>query len=366
MGLEKMKTFRKLRCICSLALLLSLNVFCFGQTSDTDAYLRKFEKKWNEYLKALGNVEGSINCKRTRNGKPGEEFVNYIVCSYPMLAELIDIHGSLDKPIAARVTGKDYSFSLTRSKPEDEWIIEYVSADFPNRTPLPLSFPKHFADPPNHVVNPVGYTVFNILGVGLFGVDCDPNLPWMTSSEWIVVKDISPVEKDGVRYLSMSFEYKRPDFPESITRRTDISQHPELKKYTLTGDVLLTTDYFLIAEGTFHEEWLRSVHDMQVEITYDCDSYKVPLPQKRSIREFCKMFVDGENVEIAVEEDLEFKLKETNPKSKKRFTLSQFGLPEPELQEPEPDSVRYILAAIGLALIIAFAIRGYRKRRARA
>ena len=53
-------------------------------------------------------------------------------------------------------------------------------------------------------------------------------------------------------------------------------------------------------------------------------------------------------------------------KSKKRFTLSQFGLPEPELQEPEPDSVRYILAAIGLALIIAFAIRVYRKRRARA
>ncbi|MBQ4194869.1 MAG: hypothetical protein II622_02045, partial [Thermoguttaceae bacterium] len=200
----------------------------------------------------------------------------------------------------------------------------------------------------------------------LFGVDCDPNLPWMTSSEWIVVKDISPVEKDGVKYLSMSFEYKRPDFPESVTRRTDISQHPELKNYTLTGDVLLTTDYFLIAEGTFHEEWLRSVHDMQVEITYDCDSYKVPLPQKRSIREFCKMFVDGENVEIAVEEDLEFKLKETNPKSKKRFTLSQFGLPEPELQEPEPDSVRYILAAIGLALIIAFAIRVYRKRRARA
>lgn len=363
MGLEKMKTFRKLHCICSLALLLSLNVFCFGQTSDTDAYLRKFEKKWNGYLKALGNVEGSISYKRTRNGKPGEEFENYIVCSYPRLA---DIRGPLDESIAAYVTGKNYSFSLSRLKPEDEWKIDSLSTDFPNRTKHSLSFPKHFADPPNQNVDPVGYTVFNILGVGLFGVDSDPNLPWMTSSEWIDVKDISPVEKDGVKYLSMSFEYKRPDFPESITRRTDISQHPELKKYTLTGDVLLTTDYFLIAEGTFHEEWLRNVRDVQVEITYDCDSYKVPLPQKYFTKEFSKMFVDGEDVEISMEEEQEFKLKETNPKSEKRFTLSQFGLPEPELQEPAPNSARYILAAIGLALIIAFAIRGYRKRRARA
>lgn len=347
---------------CFWAIFLSFgfsSAVCLAQTGDAAGHARKFEKKWNEYIQALRNVEGSFECLYTRNGERDAAFTKYLVGAYPLWAEH---NGSLETALSASVAGENYRFALSRAKPEDDWRVDDISTDFSDRQTSARPFPEHFADPPHHNVDFVGYAIFNGLGVGLFGVDSNPNLPYMFSGDWIRIESATPIKKDGADALRVTFEYDAPKFPKWLTERAEFSERSEPKKYSLKGDVVLSTDYFLVTEGTFRVEWLDSVRDVQVEIEYDVETAKIPLP-KRYYNKEVRISGDGEKEESVFETECKFDLKPTSPKSPKRFTLSQYGLPEPEFETPRADRIRPIFITLGVALILAVGWRIYRRRR---
>jgi len=317
---------------------------CLGQGLDTGKYTSEFEKSWSEYLRALGNVEGCIQYKLIKNGKLEREFVNCLVASYPLVA---DVRGQFDAPIDVLVTGNRYNFSMNRTDPADGWRVEHISTGDPGND-LSWSFPEHFADPPSHVTNPNGYKIFNTIGVGLFGMGSNPNLPYMIASEWVSIHEISLVEKNNSQQLLMLFDYKR------VYKKNS---------YSLKGKVFLTTDSFLITEGEFHLESIDGVEHVQVRIDYDNVTYRVPLPKNYYKKETYKLVIDGECYEGTIESEQVFDLKETDPKSFERFTLSGYGLPEPDFDEPKTDWFRNTLVIISVLLIAIALWRMWRNRK---
>jgi len=225
-------------------------------------------------------------------------------------------------------------------------VIDFISPGLAAQK-ISWSFPEHFSDPPAHRIDLSGYRIFNTVGVGLFGIDSDPNLPYMVASEWINIHEISLVEKEGTEQLQMLFDYKRG-------------------KYSMQGKVFLTTDFFLVTEGEFHVESSLGVEDVQIKIEYDNETYKVPLPKNRYKKEISDLTYRDKHFEGVLETEQTFDLKETEPESFKYFDLPGYGMPPLDFGVRPSGRIRYILMAVGI-LMIVFALGRmywlYRKNR---
>jgi hypothetical protein len=330
---------------------------------DNNANLIKtFETKWLEYLHSLGNVEGIIHYQYKANGKVNYDFTNEFVCSYPLL---IDNRGDYNNYNSAEVFGKDYQFSLTKPKDTKQWIINTILYEPADKKLENWSFPVYLAEPPSYINDRVGYNIFNTLGVGLFGIDSGANLPFMISKKEFSIKEFHKTVKNGIDGYILNFEFSIPDFPEAVKKRADYSNHLEWKNFSLNGKLFLTTDYFLISEGEFHLEYLSFTQNANVSILYDIETYKTPLPKNYSIKIESNDYQNKKNNKNILENLLSFDLRETNPKNTERFTLSHYGLPEPDFGERRTNRVRYIIIGIGILMMAISAWRMIQKRRER-
>ena len=310
---------------------LFLNASVVGFTQGHD--VGELRKKWDEYLLALGNVEGSYLYTTFRNGRKEREFTNRVVCVYPLFADVRD--GSVE------ATGRKYRFELQRSDVADGWGVEYVSAGEPENA-ASWAFPEHFAATANHVGNPNGYKIFNALGVGLFGIDSDPNLPYIVTSNWVTIHELSLVERNSEPRFFLSFDYKQ-------------------KNYSMKGEVFLTTDFFLVTEGEFYVENGTGIEEVQIKVEYDNETYRVPLPKFH----YCKNSYNlGGDIPPGVfVTERRFDLKGTDPESSKYFTLSGYGIHEPDFGERQISPIRYVLMAIGILLVVFALWRMYWQHR---
>ena len=137
----------------------------------------------------------------------------------------------------------------------------------------------------------------------------------------------------------------------------------ERENFSLKAKVYLTTDFFLVSEGEFHVESWLGVEDVQIKIDYDSETYKVPLPKKYYSKNIYNLTVGEEHHEGVLEKERLFNLKETNPKDNSRFTLSAFGLPEPDFGGHRTNRFHYVFIGIGLLMFGTGAWRMVQKRR---
>jgi hypothetical protein len=210
----------------------------------------------------------------------------------------------------------------------------------------------------------VGYSIFNTLGVGLWGIDSNQNLPYFFSSEWLTINEFKEIESDGNKRLQLSFELTMPDFPDGIKNSPGFAQKSsKWKHYSLKGNVVLTTDYFLVSEATFHQQFLFYTKDVTLKIDYDLETYRASLPKNFYRKEINCEYIEEKEDRNIYEAIQQFDLRETNPKDYKRFTLSHYGLPEPDFGEQRPNRVRYTLMVIGILMIVIALWQMYQKRK---
>lgn len=329
-----------------------------SQDLRNDEYVGKTEglkKKWKEYLHSLGTVEGVIQNQYKRNGKIDSDFSMEYVCMYPLWidnrCDLLN-HDQNDYDTVS-VVGKNYRFSLRRPKGDKDWFIKEIEFEPANKKLATWNFPIYLADPPSHREDPVGYNIFNTLGVGLFGLDSAVNLPYLLSSEWFIINEMKEIEQDGMKQLHLSFEFVLPDFPEVVKKMPDFAkQSLDWKRYTLTGKMILITDYFLVSEAKLHLAYLSFTRDDNIKITYDTETYKTPLPKSYYVFTEYNDYKNGIRTQNTSEQIQNFNLHETKPKDIKRFTLSAYGLPEPDFDNSRrTNRVRYILIGLGAIMI---------------
>ena len=324
----------------------------FSQLPDEhNALKKKLQGKWLEYLHSLGTVEGSIHYLWKINGKIHSDLRNEHVCLYPLES---DSRGPEGGHTSRSVIGRDYRFSLERTDADALWSIKDLRFEGAHKKLDEWNFPVFLESSWND--DPVGYNIFNTLGVGLFGLDSNENLPYFFSSEWMKINEIKEIETEGDKRLHLSFALTMPDFPDSIKSLPHFAQEsPKWKHYSLQGDVVLSTDYYLVSEAIFHREFLFSTEDVTLNIDYDTKVYRTPLPKNYHKKSTIRENVDRKEEKTIVEVVQQFDLRETNPKNNKRFTLSNFGLPEPDFGDRRPNRIRYIMMVFG-GLLIAIAV----------
>lgn len=314
--------------------------------------------RWTKYLHALGSIEGIKKYCDKGNGVICSEFTNHIVYLYPYLLEK---RNSKNGSEYARVFGNRYDFCIQRDNSTVPWAIERLEIKPEHRDLNSWTFPEHYGSSQDDLV---GYNIFNFSGVGLFADKSTPNLPDIFRSNHLKILKMETIENEGKKQIHLEFDYSYDHFPEKLTQQKQFENYrknnPNIQYFSLKAEVVLETDYYLISKGKFHTIWLSEEWDSDVECEFDMTAHKVPLPKhyKRITRHPSKLKRTPNISELTID----FDLHETNPKDDKRFTLSAFGLPEPDFSERRPSRIRFILMFLGAALIGTGLWQMYKKR----
>lgn len=342
--------------ITFISILFISNLACSQEINQNSGLIVKIKSKWEDYIQSLGNIEGKIRYQYKDDGKISYDFSNEFVCLYPLL---LDMRGPHDHFDSARVVGKKYSFSLSRPNPSEGWVVKEIEQNTENTSSNKLSFPIYLSE--NYKDDPVGYDIFNTLGVGLFGMDSSVNLPYIFSTEWVVINEIQESEQGNNKQINISFEFNMPNFPDTVKKLPDFSNNSnKWHKFSLMGKIVLVTEYFLVSEAEYQLKYLSQTKNAKIKLSYDLDKYKIPLPKDYHAT-IESQDNNGSN-RNTIENIQQFYLKETNPKSSKRFTLSAFGLPEPFFGEQRVNRIRYAFMSLGGILIVLALWQMYKKR----
>lgn len=307
---------------------------------------------WTEYLHALGNVEGQGKYQYKVGDEVRSNFVGEILYFYPFFSEV--------RPSSAHVHGKKYEFRLERADGSSLWTIEHLAMNSGESEVNSWAFPKHHDSPQADIV---GYSIFNSVGVGLFTEGSTPNLPDIFQSDHLKIIRMENIITDGKKQILLEFEYSYDDFPEELKKKPhfDYKNHPSWKPYYMKAEVILETDYYLISQGKFHIRWLAKENRIETECKFDTTTYRVPLPVHYKVREQLR---DSErNLALTSEMTIDFDLRETNPKDMKRFTLSAFGLPEPDFEPRRMSLFRIVMMALGGIIIFVALWRVWSERK---
>jgi hypothetical protein len=355
--------------------IVCFNSVVYSQNFDSVKISEKkdeLKKKWQEYLHSLGTVEGTMTFLYKHNGNVEGDFLKKCVSMYPLWLDqrhsgTILKFNEDDNYDSTSVTGNDYQFSLRKPYGNKIWAINELKFEKTNKKLQTWNFPVAFADPPSFRADAVGYNIFSTLGVGLFGIDSSANLPYLIFSDWCTIKEMKEVDQDGTKQLQISFEFVMPDFPEGVKNAPEFEkQSSSWKHYTVIGNVTLITNYFLISEAKFHWEYIFYERDEDIKITYDTETYRTPLPKRYHVFTEYNNYSSGTRIQNTSELLEEFDLRETNPKDTKRFTLSVYGLPEPDFDNSRRTStnrVRNILMGLMTIIIIIALWRMIQRRR---
>jgi hypothetical protein len=320
-------------------------------------YREILSSRWMEYLHALGTVEGTWHWRCFRDGQPEGGSKDEFVCLYPLFRE-----GKIPTETStfAEVYNSRYFFTLARKTPTDGWSIQRLEIKQNDRKIDNWTFPKHFVLQPSHLEDLTGHNIFIRIGVGLFVGGPDPNLADIIQSEFFKVNKIELFEIDGKKQIFLDFDYNR-GFPPGWKKLPGFTPEPHWVPYSMQGKVWLETDYYLIVKGEFHRVFMADKEVIKIECEYDYSTYKVPLPKKyKKINHYD--FKD-DKMKGVFETYTDFDLRETNPKDKKRFTLSAFGIPEPEFEPQRISRFRFFLMLFGGALTLFALWRMYKNRK---
>ncbi|MDR1924171.1 MAG: hypothetical protein LBQ66_07340, partial [Planctomycetaceae bacterium] len=278
--------------------------------------LKRLPKIWQEYLQALTSVKGDVtrNYKRIRNGKTEEENLSYsIAYNYPLTLAYNDLEGRVS------VLGKNYDFALKRINVNNPWVIKELELRQPEESVELISDLDFPSIDGTVATDKLALKICSQLCVGLELHRNFIYLPDLFKHDAMTVQEFRKVDdpKETRYFLKFRFSQDPPHKFTWVSNETD--------SILIEGEFYLVTDYFLIAEGkmTLTCNPARLLDDsMTTSCEYDTDTYKVPLPKSQNYKSTMP--------DLVFESKSTFNLCETTPEDLQRFTLSHYGIPEPD------------------------------------
>ncbi|MDR1491692.1 MAG: hypothetical protein LBT05_03065 [Planctomycetaceae bacterium] len=113
----------------------------------------------------------------------------------------------------------------------------------------------------------------------------------------------------------------------------------------MEGEIILSTKFHLIAKANLTCFYGQSKKTISIDCKYNIDNESFPFPASYTSTQ---TLFDGSSSIMK----FSFKnLNSTDPKNMERFTLSHYGLPEPDFGERRTNRVRYIIIGIGILMM---------------
>jgi len=321
-------------------------VFCSLQAGGAvfdRAMFDEFQKEapvaWARYVQSMSSISGTVTVRNLENGRVTFERSNEYSLLFPFNVK----EYSENEVQIVRCAGPNYSFLLEKRADDQNWqIMRLLSYDKPKPSLADWEsalyedwFNESLLERDFHVVQ-------NELlqGLQLYG---HAYLPSLVNLPEFSVKGIYKTTVDGVDkvYIDYEFEPLDPVKYETLSVRS--------------GSLVLDRQSWLIESGEFDVELSGIRLRYTVQCSYEANGDSVPKLKQRSLNTSHR----GINFSSVFEFDLET----DNTISPSRFTLSHYGIPEPDFGERRISPVRYLLLGIGI-LMVAFALwQMYRKRR---
>lgn len=328
-----------LSAFAALMLCISLLLFVYLHPSRLNAQIQTEElltnlktnapKQWTKYISALCNMEGHIDRKYEWTDEEGTRTQSNsydIAYRFPWTA--------CDSINTAVVTGKNYSFHL--KKIERIWEIEDLVQFANNETKLQI--PPITEEP---AVDQSSLTISNQLGVGLQIVPNFVYLPsiWDKPEFEILSATSRNSEEETLIDVEFRFNVQPPHLYSWVA--------PIDKDFTIEGMLTLTSDYYLIRHSEIdcenYDENGKFTEHLIWDVDYNFSKEEVPVPT------YSKYTSDGNGLKFTEVKHLD--LHRTNKIDSSRFTLSHYGLPEPDFKDYQLTWFRLVLVFLGCVLI---------------
>jgi hypothetical protein len=254
---------------------------------------------------------------------------------------------------------RNYFFKIHRSLSDERWIVDLV--DKISRDELGNIGNYEFPSGKEKSIQDLRDFVFRFYILRCLALDPNVHLPTLMRLPEFNIEQVKEVQKDGTNYYAVDYSFAPSGaidenlIIEKLIKNSnaDISDLPEgLQKYPMiavrNGKLLLTTDYLLIKEADL--EIIR-VGKCKIVCNY---KYEKDIPL---ISEYTMAYIDTEYKSV-----YNFDLSLNPTQNHKRFTLSHYGIPEPDFGERRERRFRYIFMGLGLILIGIAIFRIIRKR----
>ena len=329
-----------------------LSLFIQGSRGDdipleTDKIIQEALNAWEEYGEFLSHCEGSVIVHTTwydDNGGTNEEekTVSEMICDYPLI-----VFSFLINQNKRRITGinKDYTFVITEEQKDVYSVLDITRLD-----EIPQRFTWRYRDWEEggfHRDDTMDSYIADTFGDSLLA----PSIPLsvlFTLPEFDITESERIVES-GTNKVRISFTFS----PESFSPIEAVRK----------GTIILLPDSFWLPESLeLHiteekEDKLGIAPYFQVRNYEYQNDYAMPLLKE----DHCETTLNGRLFwNSSADYDLKYVKHRKYPP--KRFTLSHYGLPEPDFAEKDYTPFRIFLFVFGLAFISLGLYQIYRKR----
>ena len=322
-----------------IAVVVFLSVFSFKPLFADDIKF-KIQKEitaaWADYLHSLKEIQLQSFRRDTENGvlveeEPEQITTHVFPCKH---SETVNKNGDT----LVFVTNSSYTFTLTKNAKTNGWVIQNIES-----LPLPgpiesLTFPrlKSTQEVPNDVFS---------VNVSHLAVALKMNfflwLPSYFGSNDFQVLETEELIENGLKLVRMKFSYEPAEFtPNELLRSGEVFLLPE------HSWVIKRARFFSIEP----DKITRVLCDLNIEYGANLDKY--PLPLSSSIK--INNPQHGYN-NLKMEWNYQW-TKNVPNKEPLRFTLSYYGLPEPDFNGNHRfRGIRYLLMGVGV-IMVAFAV----------
>ncbi|MDR1925270.1 MAG: hypothetical protein LBQ66_12945 [Planctomycetaceae bacterium] len=314
---------------------------------------------WKKYLTNFkGGIAGDIKLDSFRNGKLAHRHYNHLERTKNW--SLIEMGG--DPQTGSKIImsfSQSYSFKIHRSASDDQWAVDYVEKISNNA----LNNIENYEFPSGkETVDGLKDFVCRFYIFRCFALEPNIHLPTLMRLPEFSITQIKEIQKDGVNYYALDFSFTPSGAVDEQlildkliqSKSTDPSELPEgLQKYPMiavrSGSLLLTTDYLLIKEADIE---ILGTGKCKIVCNYRYEE-NIPLISEYTM----------EYVKTGYKEVYSFDLSLNPVQNSRRFTLSHYGIPEPDFGERRINRIRYVLLGLGMLLIVIAVWRTIRKRR---
>lgn len=330
-----------------IVLLFTQIPICDEVPYDNQEVIQKISKAWEEYALFLMHCGGNYSHHIKRydcNGIITEEEINEseVICDYPCF-----VHAFRVDQNEWSISGfnKDYVFEITERKKDTYSVYSVNQWD-----KVPERFSWHYRDWEEggyHLYNRVDSFISDTSASSLYIAGIP--LPALFVLPEFEVTEMDSVQESGVDKIKISFTFS----PETYSPIEPVRK----------GTVVLLPDFFWLPERMELYLTDKDQHDLgkativRVRSFEYQNDFAMPLLKKefQETSEAGKLFWDSVT-------DYDLKYVKHGKYPKKRFTLSYYGLPEPDFGEKDYAPFRIFLFVSGLAFI---SVGFYQMRRKR-
>jgi hypothetical protein len=322
-----------------------------------DSFLDRSELQdlWIQYLQKMGTMQGDVSWFYSKNGNILDEGTKSVCFYYPYVAR----ESIYNTQKTVGVSGKLYQFHLVADDKNSlfEWSVKSMTQITPEKSSLgkKLYFPAISAsDLITHPHDPIGNGICSDFGVP-FLLDERLYLPSFILQKEFIITECEKISSDGsedtIKILFSFFSDDIKKFPTLVM---------ENMPFKMEGEMILSTKFCLITKAHLTCFYGQSKKTISIDCKYNIDNELFPFPTS---------YISTQNLFDGSPFVMKFSfanLCPTNIKDLKRFTLSHYGLPEPDFDNSRrTNRVRYILMGLGAILILIALWRIIQKRRGR-